>query len=57
MGFSLIVDTILALVMLLGDRGRPNIGFGFHDGLSFHFGWLGFGLGSAQGKMEVTEHV
>ena len=45
-----IVDTRLAPLMLLGDHGRPNIGFGFHDGLSFHFGCLGFGLGSMQGK-------
>ena len=49
-GLSLIVDTRMAPLMLLGDCGKPNIGFVFHDGLSFHFGCLGFGLGSMQGK-------
>ena len=46
-GFILIMDTKLVPLILLGDRDRPNIGFGFHDGLSFCFGCLGFGLGSA----------
>ena len=45
-----IMETRLVPLILLGDCGRPNIGFGFHDGLSFHFGCLGFGLGSMQGK-------
>ena len=49
-GFSLIMDTRMAPLMLLGDCGKPNIGFVFHDGLSFHFGCLGFGLGFAHGK-------
>ena len=49
-GFVSIVDTKLAPLMLLGDCGRPNIGFGFQDGLSFYFGCLGFGLGYAQDK-------
>ena len=49
-GFMSIVDTRLVPLMLLGDRGKPNIGFGFDDSLSFHFGCLGFGLGFAQGK-------
>ena len=46
-GFSLIVDTRMAPLMLLGDRVRPNIGFVSHDGC--HFTWLlvDFGLGSA----------
>ena len=34
-GFELEVDTRLAPLMVLGDRGRPNIEFGFHDGFSF----------------------
>ena len=37
-------------LILLGDHVRPNIGFGFHDDLSFGFGCLGFGLGSTHGK-------
>ena len=49
-GFGWELDTKMVPLMLLGDRGRPNIGFGFHDGLSFHFGFLKFSLGSAQGK-------
>ena len=49
-GFILIMDTRLVPLILLGDRDRPNIGFGFHDGLSFCFGCLGFGLGSVQGE-------
>ena len=53
-GFVSIVDTKLAPLMLLGDCGRPNIGFGLHDGLSFPFGCFGFGLGSMQGKIEAT---
>ena len=53
-GFGWEVDTRLVPLMLLGDRGRPNIGVGFHDILSFHFGCLGFGLGFAQGEMEAT---
>ena len=49
-GFILIMDTRLVPLSLLGDHDRPNIGFGFHDGLSFGFGCLGFGLGFAKGK-------
>ena len=46
-GFSLIVDTKMEPLMLLGDHGRLNIGFVSHDGC--HFTWLlvDFGLGSA----------
>ena len=51
-GFILIMDMRLVPLILLGDHDRPNIGFGFHDGLSFGFGCLGFVLGSTQGKME-----
>ena len=52
-GFELQVDTRLVPLMLLGDHGRPNIGFGSHDGC--HFGWLlvDFGLGSTQ-EMKST---
>ena len=49
-GFVLIVDTRMVPFTLLEDCGKPNIGFVFHDGFSFHFGCLGFGLGSTQGK-------
>ena len=45
-GFMSIVDTRLVPLMLIGDRGRTKVGFGFHDGLSFHFGCSGFVLGS-----------
>ena len=54
LGFELVVDTMFAPLMILRDRGRPKIGFDFHDGLPFRFGCLGFGLGSAQGQMEAT---
>ena len=52
-GFSLIVDTRLAPLMLIGDCGRLNIGFGSHNGC--HFTWLlvDFGIGSAQ-EMKTT---
>ena len=53
MGFSLIVDTRMAPSMLLGDHGRPNIGFGSHDGLSFNLVVGCFGLGSVQ-EMKLT---
>ena len=52
-GFSLIVDTKLVPLMLLGDRGIPNIGFVYHDGLSFCFVVGCFGPGFAQ-KMKST---
>ena len=45
-----IVDTKLVPLILLGNCGIPNIGFGFHNGLSFRFGFFGFGISSAQGK-------
>ena len=46
-GFILILDTRLVPLMLLGDRGRPIIGFGSHDGLSFLLVVGFFGLGYA----------
>ena len=51
-GFSLIVDSRLVPLILLRDRGKPNIGFDSHDG--FHFAWLlvDFELGSTQ-EMET----
>ena len=52
-GFELEVDTRLAPLMLIGDCGRPNIGFGFHDGLSFRLVVGCFGLGSVQ-EMKMT---
>ena len=56
-GFELEVDTRLAPLMLLRDRGRPNIGFGFHDGLSFHLVVGCFGLGSAQEMKTMPSFV
>ena len=53
-GFVSIVDTRLVPLMLLGVCGRPNIGFGFHDCLSFDFGCLGLVLALRTGKMEAT---
>ena len=44
-GFSWLVDTTLEPLMLLGDHGRPNIGFGLYDGLSFHLVVGFFGVG------------
>ena len=52
--FSWIVDTRMAPLMLLGDCGRHNIGFGSYDGLSFLLFVGCFGIGFAQGKMEAT---
>ena len=45
-GFSLIMDTTLAPLILLGDCGKPNIGFGSHDGFSFCLVFSCFGLRS-----------
>ena len=52
-GFELEVDTRMVPLILLEDRGRPNIGFDSHDGC--HFSWLlvDFGLGSSQ-EMNMT---
>ena len=54
MGFSLIMDTMLVPLMLLGDCGRPNIGFGFHDGMPFHLVVYGLVSALCKGKMEAT---
>ena len=48
-----LVNTILAPLMLLGDRGRPNIGFGSHDGCHFTCLMVDFELRSVQ-KMETA---
>ena len=53
-GFELEVDTNIAPLMLLGDCGRPNIGFGFHDGMPFHLVVLGLISALCKGKMEGT---
>ena len=52
-GFQLEVDSRMVPLILLRDRGKPNIGFDSHDG--FHFAWLlvDFELGSTQ-EMETT---
>ena len=45
---ALIMDTRLVPLIRIGDCGSPNIGFGSTMGLSFHFVFWLFGLGSAQ---------
>ena len=52
-GFELEVDARLTPLMLLGESGIPNIGFGFHDGLSFRLVFGCFGLVSMQ-EMKKT---
>ena len=53
-GFGWEVDTRLAPLMLLGDCGRPNIGFAFHDGMPFHLVVYGLVSSLCKGKMEAT---
>ena len=52
-GFMSIVDPTLALLMLVGDHGRPNIGFASHNGCHFTCLMVDFELRSVQ-NMETA---